>query len=155
MGPKLVAKAEDDLAAPQFKNLNMGGAILFQSYGGVESFEDRSLIHELLRNIRVGHERSRMILDSMSSAVITVDRSGRILSFNRAAEDLTASVATTLGVDLQRSVNLEYRLSDRTSLLGTWESESEGQAGAIGGGVKFRREFRRIPGFSLLGTTGK
>lgn len=57
--------------------------------GGVESFEDRSLIHELLRNIRVGNERSRMILDSMSSAVITVDRSGRIMSFNSAAEELT------------------------------------------------------------------
>lgn len=71
------------------------------------------------------------------------------------SDDLTASVATTLGVDLQRTLDLEYRLTDRTSLLGTWESESEGQAGAIGGGVKFRREFRRIPGFSLLGTTGK
>lgn len=71
------------------------------------------------------------------------------------SDDLTASVATTLGVDLQRALNLEYRLTDRTSLLGIWESESEGQAGAIGGGVKFRREFRRIPGSSLLGTTGK
>jgi hypothetical protein len=70
-------------------------------------------------------------------------------------DDLAASLATTLGVDLQRALNLEYRLTDRTSLLGTWESESEGQAGAFGGGVKFRREFRRIPGFSLLGPAGK
>jgi autotransporter translocation and assembly factor TamB len=70
-------------------------------------------------------------------------------------DDLSASVATSLGVSLQRSVNLDYHLTDRTSLFGTWESESEGQAGAFGGGVKFRREFRRIPGFSLLGSTEK
>jgi translocation and assembly module TamB len=70
-------------------------------------------------------------------------------------DDLTASVATTLGVDLQRALHLEYHLTDRTSLLGSWDSESEGQVGAFGGGVKFRREFRRFPGFSLLRPAGK
>ncbi len=57
--------------------------------GGVESFEDRSLIHELLRNIHNSNERFKMVLDTMSSAVVTVDRSGRIQSFNRASEHLT------------------------------------------------------------------
>jgi len=69
------------------------------------------------------------------------------------SDDLGASVATSLGVSLQHSLNLDYRLTDRASLYGTWESESEGEAGAVGGGVKFRREFRRVPGFSLLGST--
>jgi translocation and assembly module TamB len=71
------------------------------------------------------------------------------------SDDFSTSIATTLGVDLQRALNLEYHLTDRTSLLGTWESESEGQAGAFGGGIKFRREFRSVPGFSLLGTMRK
>jgi hypothetical protein len=71
------------------------------------------------------------------------------------SDNLSASVATTLGANLQRSLDLEYHLTDRTSLFGTWESESEGQAGAFGGGVKFRREFRRVPGLSLLGSTEK
>ncbi len=57
--------------------------------GGVESFEDRSLVHELLQNIKNSNERFRMILDSMTSAVVTVDKSGRITSFNRQAEELT------------------------------------------------------------------
>ncbi len=57
--------------------------------GGIESFEDRSLVHELLRNIRASNDRFKMVLDTMPPAVVTLDTSRRIQSFNKAAEQLT------------------------------------------------------------------
>ncbi len=66
-------------------------------------------------------------------------------------EKLTASVSTTFGVETRRIVGLEYRLTRRISLLGSWESETETEAGAFGGDIKFRYEFRRLPRFSLVG----
>lgn len=63
-------------------------------------------------------------------------------------ENLSALVSSTFGVESQRAVQVEYRLTPRISLLGTWESETSAQEGAFGGEVKFRRDFRR-PRFSL------
>lgn len=65
-------------------------------------------------------------------------------------EDITVSVASSLGVESYRTVQLEYRLTPGVSLLGSWESETEDKEGAFGGVVKFHREFRRLPRFSLL-----
>lgn len=62
---------------------------------------------------------------------------------------LRASVSSSFGVEAQRLVQLEYRFSPRISLLGTWEGQTESQAGAFGGDIKFRYEFRHLP-FSLL-----
>ncbi|MFQ5667382.1 MAG: translocation/assembly module TamB domain-containing protein [Candidatus Binatia bacterium] len=68
-------------------------------------------------------------------------------------KDLTdrfrASLSTSFGVDARRSVQLEYRIAPRISLLGSWEGRTRSQAGAFGGDVKFRYDFRRLP-FSLL-----
>lgn len=65
-------------------------------------------------------------------------------------EDVTVSVASSLGVETYRTVQAEYRLTPRVSLLASWESETDQEEGAFGGSVKFRREFRRLPRFSLL-----
>lgn len=62
---------------------------------------------------------------------------------------LRASVATTFGAGTQPMVQLEYRVTRRISLLGSWEGQTSEQAGAFGGGIKFRYEFRHLP-FSLL-----
>ncbi len=56
---------------------------------------------------------------------------------------------TSFGVESRRAVQLEYRLSRSVSLLGSWESDAGSEAGAFGGDVKFRYEFRKVP-FSLL-----
>jgi len=58
---------------------------------------------------------------------------------------LRALVSTSFGVEARHTVQLEYRLTKRISLLGSWESQTESQAGAYGGDVKFRYEFRRLP----------
>jgi autotransporter translocation and assembly factor TamB len=65
-------------------------------------------------------------------------------------ERLRGVVTTTFGVEQRRIVQLEYRWSRRVSVVGSWESETESQAGAFGGDVRFRYEFRRLP-FSLFG----
>jgi hypothetical protein len=66
-------------------------------------------------------------------------------------ENLTALVGTTVGAETQYRGELEYQLTRRISLLGSWESETEDQAGAFGGLVKFKYAFRRLPRFGLLG----
>jgi autotransporter translocation and assembly factor TamB len=63
---------------------------------------------------------------------------------------ITALASSSFGVDARNTMQLEYRVTGRISLLGTWESASQSQAGAFGGDIKFRYEFRRVP-FSLLG----
>jgi autotransporter translocation and assembly factor TamB len=63
---------------------------------------------------------------------------------------LRVQAASGMGVDVHRSMQVEYRLTYRISLLGTWEGQTQQQAGAYGGDIKFRYEFRRLP-FSLLG----
>lgn len=64
-------------------------------------------------------------------------------------KDLTdrfrALASGSFGVEARRTVQLEYRVTQRISLLGTWESQTQSQAGAFGGDVKFRYEFRRLP----------
>lgn len=67
----------------------------------------------------------------------------------RITKKMRASVASSIGVRSRRWVELEYDLTRRISILGSWEEESESQAGVFGGAVKFRYEFRNSP-FSLL-----
>jgi autotransporter translocation and assembly factor TamB len=62
---------------------------------------------------------------------------------------LRASVSAAFGVSTEQTAQLEYRLTRRISLVGSWEGQTAVQAGAFGGDVKFRYEFRRLP-FSLL-----
>ena len=62
---------------------------------------------------------------------------------------LRTSVATTFGAGTQPMVLLEYRVTRRISLLGSWEGHTSEQAGAFGGAIKFRYEFRQLP-FSLM-----
>ena len=64
-------------------------------------------------------------------------------------EQLRAVVWTQFGIQARRAVQLEYRVTRRFSLLGSWESETDASAGAFGGDVKFRFDFYRVP-FSLL-----
>lgn len=63
---------------------------------------------------------------------------------------LRALASSSFGVEARNSTQLEYRITRRISLLGTWESRTQQQAGAFGGDVKFRYEFRKLP-FSLFG----
>ena len=63
---------------------------------------------------------------------------------------LRALASSSFGVDPRNTVLLEYRVTGRVSLLGDWESRTKSEAGAFGGDIKFRHEFRRWP-FSLLG----
>jgi len=62
---------------------------------------------------------------------------------------LRATASSTL-VETYQTVGLEYRLTRRISLLGSWQSQTKSQAGAVEGGAKVRYEFRRLP-FSLWG----
>ena len=68
-------------------------------------------------------------------------------------ERLRALASSSFGVDSRNSMQLEYRITRRISLLGTWESRTQQQAGAFGGDVKFRYEFRRLPFWLLSDAT--
>ncbi len=63
---------------------------------------------------------------------------------------LRVSLSSSFGVDAQQAVQVEYRLTRGMSLLGSWEGQTRSQAGAFGGGVKFRHEFRKLPLLDLL-----
>lgn len=65
-------------------------------------------------------------------------------------ENLTAMVASSFGVESFRTVQLEYRLLPTVALVGSWESQTRQEEGAFGGGIKFHREFRSLPCWSLL-----
>lgn len=58
---------------------------------------------------------------------------------------LRVLASTTVGTGTAHVAQLEYKLTRRISLLGSWESETQDQAGAFGGDIKFRYEFRRFP----------
>ncbi len=58
---------------------------------------------------------------------------------------LRVLASTTVGTGTAHGVQLEYKLTRRISLLASWESETQDEAGAFGGDVKFRYEFRRFP----------
>jgi translocation and assembly module TamB len=60
-------------------------------------------------------------------------------------EQLHALAWTEFGIVARHAVQLEYRLTRRVSLLGSWESQTQSNAGAFGGDVKFRFDFRRVP----------
>jgi len=62
---------------------------------------------------------------------------------------IRALASSTFGADAHNTMQLEYRITSRISLLGTWESASQSQSSALGGDIRFRYEFRKLP-FSLL-----
>ncbi|MCX8071655.1 MAG: translocation/assembly module TamB [Candidatus Binatia bacterium] len=64
------------------------------------------------------------------------------------SERFYASASTSVGAQARQTVQLEYRLTRRVSLLGGWESATHEAAGAFSGDLKFRVEFLRAP-FSL------
>jgi hypothetical protein len=63
-------------------------------------------------------------------------------------DQLYASLATIVGFQSRQIVQLEYRVAQRVSLLGSWESGTTEAAGAFGGDIKFRIDSYRSP-FSL------
>jgi len=60
-------------------------------------------------------------------------------------ERFSVQVSTRFGVEQRNRIRGEYRLTRRMSLLGDWENSTKSEAGAFGGGVTFRYEFRRLP----------
>jgi hypothetical protein len=66
------------------------------------------------------------------------------------ARGLRGSVSTTVAAQNQNAVQLEYQLTPRTLLVGSWESRTQNSEGGFGGGVKFRYRFRYLPRYSLL-----
>lgn len=65
-------------------------------------------------------------------------------------EDLTASVGQTFGVASRTRVEVNYRLGPRVWAVGSWESQTETEAGAFAGGLRARYEFWRLTPFTLL-----
>jgi autotransporter translocation and assembly factor TamB len=96
---------------------------------------------------------NRLEIEAVHSPVAGGGSAGSIQPRVTIGKDLTdrfrASVSTAFGVSTEQTAQLEYRLTRRISLLGSWEGQTTGQAGAFGGDVKFRYEFRRLP-FLLL-----
>ncbi len=59
--------------------------------------------------------------------------------------NLSVLGSSTFGVDPRRTVRLEYRLTRRVSFFSSWESETQANAGAFGGGITFRIDAQRLP----------
>lgn len=66
-------------------------------------------------------------------------------------EDLAASIGQTFGVASRTRVELNYRLAPRIWALGSWESQTETEAGAFAAGLRARYEFWRLTPYTLLG----
>jgi autotransporter translocation and assembly factor TamB len=66
-------------------------------------------------------------------------------------EDLAASVGQTFGVSSRTRVEVKYRLGPRVWALGSWESQTETEAGAWAGGLRTRYEFWRLTPYTLMG----
>jgi len=60
-------------------------------------------------------------------------------------DKLRALVWTSFGIEARQSVQLEYRWTRRVSLITSWESQTRSNAGAFGGDIKFRLDYRRVP----------
>jgi autotransporter translocation and assembly factor TamB len=67
------------------------------------------------------------------------------------SDNFAVSVGQTFGISSRTSVETEYRLGPRVSIPLLWESQTETEAGAFGGGVRVRYEFWRVTPFTLLG----
>jgi autotransporter translocation and assembly factor TamB len=65
-------------------------------------------------------------------------------------QDLTASVGQTFGVASRTRVEVNYRLGPHVWALGSWESQTETEAGAFAGGLRARYEFWRLTPYTLL-----
>ncbi|MEO8603712.1 MAG: translocation/assembly module TamB domain-containing protein [bacterium] len=65
-------------------------------------------------------------------------------------DNLSVSVGQTFGVASRTSVEADYKLGPRVSIPLLWETQTETEAGALGGGIKVRYEFWRVTPFTLL-----
>jgi translocation and assembly module TamB len=121
--------------------------------GGVGVGDVLSLLPSEYGGDVAGQVRSVLRIDRLEVEPSYVRNTGAIEPRVTIGKDLTdrirAMASTSFGVEAQNTVQLEYRITSRISLLGTWESASTTQAGAFGGDIKFRYEFRKLP-FSLL-----
>ena len=59
------------------------------SLGCIEVFQDHSVFTDLLERVRHDDRRLKLILDSLDTGVLTVDRGGHITFFNTRAEGIT------------------------------------------------------------------
>lgn len=66
-------------------------------------------------------------------------------------EDLAASVGQTFGVASRTRVEVNYRIGPRVWAFGSWESQTETEAGAFAGGLRTRYEFWRLTPYTLIG----
>jgi len=100
-----------------------------------------------------GHVRTLFGVDRFEVEPAYVRDTGSIEPRLTIGKDITdrlrALASSSFGQQAQNSVQLEYQLTRRLSLLSMWESRTQQEEGAIGGDLKFRYEFRTLP-FSLL-----
>ena len=108
----------------------------------------------LLPTEYTGSMRNTFGVDRLEVEPAYVRDTGTIEPRVTIGKDLTdrirALASSSFGVEARHSLQLEYRVTRRFSLLGSWESRTDAQAGAFGGDIKFRYEFRTLP-FSLFG----
>jgi hypothetical protein len=60
-------------------------------------------------------------------------------------------VGQTFGVAARTRVEANYRLGPSVWAFGSWESQTQTEAGAFAGGLRTRYEFWRLTPFTLLG----
>ena len=80
---------------------------------------------------------------------VTGDFEPRVTVGTEIARGLRGTLATTLAAQTQNRVQLEYQLTPRMLVVGSWESRTETTEGGFGGALKFRFRFRYLP-LSLL-----
>ena len=66
-------------------------------------------------------------------------------------QDLAASIGQTFGVSSRTRVELTYRLGPHVWALGSWESQTQTEAGAWAGGLRTRYDWWRLTPYTLLG----
>lgn len=125
-----------------------------QSEGGGVSASDLASLAPLLygsqveRGVRRYLPVDRFSLEPGFSRV-TGDFEPRVTVGSEISRGLRGTLSTTLAAQTQNRVQLEYQLTPRTLVVGSWESRTENNEGGFGGALKFRFRFRYLP-FSLL-----
>jgi len=100
--------------------------------GCIEVFQDHSVFTDLLERVRYDDRRLKLILDSLDTGVLTVDRGGHITFFNNQAEIITGfSRGDVLGkswdVIFGAKPNPESELFSRTIADGKVRLSSNGE----------------------------
>jgi autotransporter translocation and assembly factor TamB len=122
--------------------------------GGFSAFDALSFVPRQITEGVQGGAKQLLPIDRIEFESTYSRTTGAFEPQLKIGKDLTdnfsVAVGQTFGVASRTSVEADYKLGPRVSIPLLWESQTETEAGAFGGGIKLRYEFWRVTPFTLL-----